>query len=260
MRKKLLGLLLITSLTMTTLTGCGSGSGDELESKSKAELIEMYNTLATNYDSLNAQFSDYRALNDGMQSENEVTAAISITGDGTGRFTFNSVDSKIIFPTAFQYPGSTATSGDGQVDIVNNISITPSSNWICKINGSTLELENTSSNISGTIKIGQQNYLYTAEELKTDVLSAWFEGLPQSQVNYTYIYVNNQPYGVQATTPTTIDSEDAYLRCGMLASDNYCITYVFVYRGSQSTDKDESITNLLNSIKILDQGIIVEQN
>ena len=260
MKRKLISVICTITLFSSLLTGCAEK--DPLNSYSKKEIIEMYNNLASNYDSLNAEYSDYKALTAGIQSENEVSSAISITGDGTGRFTFNSVDSKIIFPTTFQYPGSTATSGDGKVNIVNNVDITPTSNWICKINGSTLELENISSNISGTIKVGEQTFIYDAEQLKTDVLSAWFEGLPPSQVTYSYIYIDGKPWGVQATTPTTIDSEDAYLRCGMLASETggLCVTYVFVYRGSQNSDKDESITNLLNSMSLEGKTILVEQN
>jgi hypothetical protein len=260
MRKKLISLVLVSIMALTSLTACGSGEKDPLSEYSKDQLIDMYNNLTSMYDSLNTEYNDYKTLTAGIQSESDITSAISITGDGTGRFTFNSVDSKIIFPTTFQYPGSTATSGDGKVNIVNNVTVTPSSNWVCKLNGSTLELENTSSNISGTVKVGQQSYVYSADELKTDVISAWFEGLPPSQVNYSYIYINNQAVGIQATTPTTIDSEDAYLRCGMLATEAYCVTYVFVYRGTQSTDKDESVTNLLNTMTISNKSVLVEQN
>ena len=251
----------MVGITVTSLAGCGGNSDDPLSKMSKSELIEQCNSLQDRVIQLGDELDNLKRINAGIQSETEVTAAIDVTGDGTGRFTFNSIDSKIIFPVSFQYPNSTTVPGDGSVSIVNDVTITPTSNWISKLNGTTLELENTDSGISGTIKIGRQNYIFTSSDLKTQVLEQWFAELAPSQVNYTDITVAGQAYGIQATTPTTIDTEDAYLRCGMLATGNgYCATYVFVYRGKEDATKNESITNLLNSLKIGGSDIIVQLN
>lgn len=257
-RKKLAVGIMLTIMS-ASVTACSS---DGLESKSKKELIQMYSELESMYFSLGAEYDEYKSLTAGIQSETEVTSAISLTGDGTGRFTFNSVDSKIIFPVTFQYPGSMAAPGDGVINIVSGVNISPTANWICKLNGTTLEVENCDSGISGTIKVGKQEYVYDVAALKTDVIEPWFAKLPPAQVNYSNIYVNNQPFGVQATTPTTIDSEDAFLRCGMLASpsSDSCITYVFVYRGTVDSSKNESVQNLLNSITIGGNKVLVEIN
>lgn len=258
MKKKLLSLLLTVIVLVASLSGCGGSKEEKFKGKSKDELIQMYKDLENSYTSLNTDYSDLYTLYNGIQSENSPTPAIGITGDGTGRFTFNSVDSKIIFPTSFQYPDSTQTTANGKVNIVENITIQPGTNWIMKLNGTTLELEHTSG-ISGTVKIGNQQYIYSAEELQTQVLSQWFVGLPPSNITYSNISVGGSAYGSQAVTPTIIDSEDAYLRCGMLADGGYSITYVFVYRGNKDINKDESITTLLNSIQINGAEIIVEQ-
>jgi len=255
--KKAILTIMVLTITSSVFTGCGAE--DDISSKSKKELVQMYTELETKYYALGAEYDEYKSLTTGIQSETEVTSAISITGDGTGRFTFNSVDSKIIFPVTFQYPGSTAAPGDGVVNIVSGVNISPTANWICKLNGTTLELENPDSGVSGTIKIGKQEYVYDVEALKADVIEPWFAQLPPAQVNYSNVYVDSQPFGVQATTPTTIDSEDAFLRCGMVASSSgYCITYVFVYRGTSDSSKNESIQNLLNSITIGGSKLLVE--
>lgn len=259
MKKRLLGIICMISITITGLTGCGSD--DPLSKMSKSELIAQCHALQDQVISLGNEVDNLNRINQGIQSETEVTAAIDITGDGTGRFTFNSIDAKIIFPVSFQYPNSTTVPGDGYVNIVNDVMIKPTSNWICKLNGTTLELENTDSGISGTIKIGKQNYVFSSSDLKTQVIEQWFAELPPSQVNYTDITVQGQPYGIQATTPTMIDSEDAYLRCGMFATGNgYCVTYVFTYRGKEDATKNESVTNLLNSMTVAGSAIIVQLN
>ena len=65
-------------------------------------------------------------------------------------------------------------------------------------------------------------------------------------------------FGVQAVTPTMIDSENAVLRCGMVSYGDYAITYIFVYRGEQDVNKDESIMNVINTINIMGNNINVE--
>lgn len=240
-------------------TGCGNHSENPLyDGKSWDELVTMNEQSQQMYNELSKSYDDLSALFNGISNENSPTAAISVAGDGTNRLTFNSNDSRIIFPSSFEYPASEQATSTGSVSIIENATVTPGSNWISKLNGSTLEIEHTSG-ISGTIKVGMQKSIYTAEELKVDVLTPWFEGLPLSEVNYSEIAVDTVKSGCQATTPTLIDSEDAFLRCGMFAFKDLCVTYVFVYRGNQDATKDESITSLLNTFKLYGATTIVEQ-
>lgn len=259
MRKRLLSIMLVFSTLTIFLAGCGSNSDSEYASKSKAELIELLESYEATYSNLYYEFEEYKNTATSLDSEFEIGPAIQLTGDGTGRFTFKSYDSKIVFPSSFQYPGAESTPGNGTIDIASNVTITPSSNWIVRINGSTIELENTSSGISGTIKVGAQYFLYGADSLQSEVLSQWFQDIPASHIKYTNIYVSGQPYGCQAALQTTIDSEDAFLRCGMLGVNDMCITYIFVYRGQPDSDKDESITTLINTINICGSSVKAEQ-
>lgn len=254
--KRAISLGLATILSVGTLAGCG-GSDDPLSEYSKAEVIQMYRDLEYEKNDLQIQIDEMNAVLSALDEGQAPTAAISSTGDGTG-MTFNSYDAKIIFDPSFQYPGSQQVAASGSVNIVDNISITPGSNWAFKLNGSTLELSHTS-NISGTIKVGAVTELYNKELLQGDVLAPWFERVPQSGLVYNNIFLNDTMWGVQATTPTTIDSEDAFLRVGMLAFGDYSVVYVFVYRGLQDVNKDESIKSLLNSMVILGQNFSVEQ-
>lgn len=248
MKKKLVSITLIVALALTTLSGCGV-SDERFKGMSKNDIITQYQTLEAAYTEMTTKYSELETVLSGIQSEDAPTAAISITGDGTERLTFNSTDSKIIFPTAFQYPGSEQIAPSGSINIIKNISVSPASTWIFKLNGATLELEH-SSGISGTIKVGEIQSQYDVNSLQSEVLSPWFEGLPPSSINYKDIFIGQTKFGVQATTPTMIDSEDAFLRCGMLGYGTYSITYVFVYRGEQDITKDESIVNVINSIDI----------
>lgn len=254
--KKIVALGLVVSMTLGVVA-CGSSEKDPLTKVSKNELIEAYRELEEINANLTNNIEQRDQVIKAMQEVDAPTAAISSTGDGSGGMTFNSYDAKIIFPTSFQYPGSQQMSANGAIDIVNNVSITPGSNWTCKMNGSTLELEH-SSKISGTIKVGRITQLYDKSLLQADVLAPWLQELPRDQVVYNNIFLGNDMWGVQATTPTTIDSEDAFLRCGMLGYGEYSVVYVFVYRGLQDVNKDESITSILNTMTISGNPMIVE--
>ena len=258
--KKKLAAASALMVAIACLTGCGNHSDDPTyDGKSWEELVTMHKNLQITYDDLEVRYNDLDAMFQGLSNADSPTAAISVAGDGTNRLTFNSNDSRIIFPASFEYPGAETTTSTGSVSIVENASLIPGSNWISKINGSSLEIEHTSG-ISGTIKVGNQKSIYTAEELETTVLKPWFEGLPPSEISYSKIAVaGDNTKGCQAVTPTLIDSEDAYLRCGMFANKDLCVTYVFVYRGSQDVTKDESITSLMNTFKIYGADVIVEQ-
>lgn len=259
MKKKLLSISLVGVLVLSTLTGCGS-TGDELKDEinkmSKSQLREGYYNLYQNYEQLTQDYTDLETVLHGIQNEEAPSAAIGITGDGTGRYTFNSTDSKIIFPVTFMYPEAEQVAPNGSISIVKDVSVGVNSNWIYKLTGSALELEN-SSGISGTIKVSKINYNYSSDEIQNEVLAPWFEELPPSELKYTKIFINNTDYGVQAKTPTMIDSEDAYLTCGMVGFGNYAITYIFVYRGQQDPNKDEAILATVKSITIGGNSLLI---
>jgi hypothetical protein len=252
MKKKLISIIVATTIVASLLTGCESSSQEkdpnDLTTYSKEDLIASINSYTNYINVLESNYSELNTMYQALTTEEQPTAAVSMTGDGTNRLTFNSVDSKIIFPTSFQYPNSTTIQSNGSINIVDNVQISTTSNWITKLNGTTLELEH-SSGISGTIKITGISEQYDVSALKDEVLSQWFTSLPESSVIYKNIYFDGVQCGVQATTSTMIDSENAYLRCGMAATGDYAVTYIFVYRGTQDSTKDECVTNLLNTIK-----------
>lgn len=257
MKKRIISILLTTTLVSSLLVGCGKEQDPMMQMK-KEEIIEAYHTLEIEKQQLDVQYSDLQQMYYGIQSEESPTAAISITGDGSNRLTFNSVDSKIIFPSSFNYPGAEQSVADGSLSIVNGVTVKTGSNWISKLNGTSLEVEH-STGISGTIKVGKIPAVYPAASLQSDIISPWLESLPQPTIKYTNIFSGGNQIGCQASTPTLIDSEDAYMICGMMAMGQYSVVYTFVYRGNEDLSKNESISTILNSITILGSNVSVEQ-
>jgi len=249
MKRRLVNTIIISLLTASTFVGCGNKEG--LEQYSKSELIEAYETLSTGYDELMAEKNNIETLYNALTVDTLPTAAIGYVGDATGAITFNSRDAKIIFPSTFQYPGAQQIKANNNIMISDGIFVAPGTNWIVKLNGTTLEMEH-SNGISGIIKIGQADIVFDSNQLRDEVLAPWFTEISNSKITYSDLFTSDSSIaiGVDATVPILIDSEDAFLRCGMAAINGKTVTYIFTYRSQQDMNKDESIINVINSIQV----------
>lgn len=257
MSKKVIGALALVAVIMT-MSGCKKDNDPVYGDKSKEEVIEMLENVQSQLNSVQKKYDSLMTIYEGIQADQKPTAAISMTGDGTNRYTFNSIDNEIVFIKPFEYPGAEFVPSNGSISIVPNVIIQPSANWVSKIGSCSLELEHING-ISGTIKVAKQNYLFSSEQLQSGAFKEFFEGLPASNITYSDIAVSGVKLGSQAVTPTLIDSGDAYIRCGMFGIDNKCVVYTFAYKGEKDAAKDEAITSLLNTITINGNKVIVEQ-
>lgn len=257
--KKKIALFMCVLAALMSLSGCKKQDDDPIYGgMSREEIIEMCNNLTQQLDVAQEEYNSLFEMYNGIQSESKPTSAISITGDGTNRYTFNSIDGKIVFPKEFKYPGAEFTPGNGSMSIVQGIGIEPSANWVVRANGSKMEFEHASG-ISGTINVATQSYIYSASQLQEDVFPLWFSELPAASITYTDISVGSARLGCQAVSPTLIDGEMAYIRCGMFASSDRCVVYTFAYKGDKDITKDEAITSLLNTITVNGLAVIIEQ-
>lgn len=257
MKNNLIKVLTITLIIATLFTGCKKEDDESYESMSKDELISEINNLLDERNSLLVENSKYKSTLNSIDSFKSSAPAISAMKDGSGNLTFTTYDSTMIFPSSFAYPETCEISGNSSISIVPNITIVPTDNWICKLNGATLQLEHTTG-ISGTVKVGQISKLYDKEKLQSDVMSPWFSGITSGSVMYSNIFMKGISWGTQAQTKIFIDEEPAYLKCGMIGFGNYSVIYTFVYRGEQDQTKDESVDLLINSLNILGQDVTVD--
>lgn len=255
---------MMATLTAVSLVGCGkedpnkSDKYPELNGATRDEIIDKLMEYNTANGELEQKVNDLTvSLNALSESQSSVPSeVISSVGDGTNRMTFNTIDSKIIFPDSFAYPGSTAPNGDTYVTI-SGVKMKFNSNWIVKMNGNSVELQ-YDDGIVGTIKVSESTMVMHYDLILNDVMKPWFEGLPNPQATYQKIRLNNEDdgSGVHAETPTTIDSDTAYLHCGMIHNDpdNKVVLYVFTYRNASGSDtaKNDIIKNVISSIEFSD--------
>lgn len=241
-------LSLTAALAIGTLSGCGKKDKDELLSLKKEEIVAMYRDLESANNDQILRIDELETMLKGIQDEEAPTSAISVMGDGTGRLTFNSFKNQIILPAELAYPESTQISSTGSISIVENVSLSPGNNWLVKMGNSQAELEH-SNGISAIFKVGSVRNLYDKNKLQEDVLSPFLKELPPDTVVYNNIFINDVMWGVQATTGTFIDSEQANLRIGVIGFAERSMVYMFCYRGEKDELKEEAITSLLNTMK-----------
>lgn len=259
MIKRILSVGLVLCLTASMLVACGKEETTEktFEEMDKKELIAKANELQTDYNNSLLKAADLQATLDSINAYDSSQPAIFAMNDEANNLTFNSYDAKMIFPEAFKYPDAIETAGTSNIEIAPNISFQTNGNWVVKLNGATVELEHVSG-INAMFKVGEIYQLIPNETLKETVIKPWFSQITTQNVKYSDIFLNGVAWGTQAQTSIFIDTEPAYMRCGMLGFGNYSLTYVFVYRGEQDANKDESIKSILNTVKVSSQPLTVD--
>lgn len=242
--------------SLLVLSACSKGTGDPLEKYGKSELVTMLNNAYDAIAEKDVTIAEQKELLEGVKSEVVVKSGISHMEDGTNRLTFNSIDGKITFPSAFEYPESTQSPNTSSINITTNLTISPTSNWLVKVDGTTLELEHTNG-IEGLIKAGDIKNAIPNDSFQ-EIFTKFFEEFPPEKIVYSKLFLGEQWWGLQAMTPTRIDGEEAYIRCGMVGFSRQCFTYMFLYRGEQNNFNDETILNLIKTIKLYGQELRVE--
>ncbi len=262
--KKALAVGMVAVITSVSLAGCGkedpnkSTKYPQLDGTSRDELIDKLMEYNTKNSELQTEVDNLQAALNGLTESQSSTPSevISSVGDGTNRMTFNTIDSKIIFPESFAYPSSVAPKGDTYINVAG-VKMKFNSNWVVKMNGNCVEVQ-YDDGIVGTIKVSDSTMILHYDAILNDVMKPWFEGLPNPQATYKKITLNSEDVGsgVHAETPTTIDSDTAYLHCGMIHNDpnDKTVTYVFVYRNASGSDvaKNDIIKNVISSIEFSD--------
>lgn len=251
--------LIVMVVIVVMLVGCKDDSGDPLLGESKETLVGMINKLNSDVVSLTEDISELETKLTEIQEEKGPTPGIQVIDEITGKKTFTTVNDTIAFPTEFKYPGSVQAPNTSSLNITEAVKIVPTNNWICQINGTTLEL-NHSSGITGIIKVGtldREAQKTKVEDLES-YMSTFFSELPAGTIQYSRLYLKDTWFGLDATNNTSIDSNPAMIRCGILGYGEVSIQYTFVYSGERDAAKDEVILSLIKSMQVWNVELSVE--
>lgn len=239
MNKSILKIVLL--IIIICLSGCGGVSKSDLEFENN-QLNAEISTLKTEVDKLN---STLKALS----SDGSVKPAVSNINAKSDKQTFNKLADKVVFTTPLEYPDSSQAPNNAKFSLSNNVSVTPTNNWLMVSDGTSLEM-NHPAGIHGVIRVVKiQKQL--KNELLEERLQEFIKQFPKdSSISYGDIFLDNYCSGKYADTMTTVDGKKAIIRVGMVGAANTGALYAFYYDGEQDKIKDELIDNIIKSIDI----------
>ena len=280
MKRKLVALLMIGVVVMS-VGGCGKTSDENVspyDGMSKSELKQICEERDAEIVEVTQSYNELQeaVTGAGLISSNE--PVITDIGDGTGRMTFNTIDGQVEFKSTLEYPNSYEPANTSGVMLSKNMTCKPYENWLIQQVGCTTEMYHTSGVnckiVVGTLEGSDKYYTLTEDEkwegvqatqitpnsVKERTLEPWLKELANvGDIRYKHIYLNNNILGVHAETTTMVDSQEAHIIVGMLnTGGNESCTYLFLYTGEYDTLKEEYINNLISSIQIGGERILVE--
>lgn len=253
--------VVLVQCLLFSLQGCGKGDNeDPYYDFSKDELVSMLHGYETTISTLNTELAEKTTLLQGIQSQTEPTTAIQTMTDGTGRLTFNEFsDGTVVFPNELQYPDSEVQTTNNRVFITDNVCFKPGESWNIMLNGNKVELENSDLGIGAQIQVGYRDGDYLVVDYIQDyMMDNFFVGWPPENITYQVIMNGETKTGVDAYTHTFIDSQDAWVRIGMLCYGNSTVTYTACYIGNESSVANKAIKDLIEQIEIGGTNVQIE--
>ncbi len=244
--KKILELGMILVL-MITMVACGKDTGPTKEDLQR-ENSAMLSLLKENEDKIKSLEDTLKALS------GEVNTAIGYMDGGAGKQSFYTINDKVIFPVPFEYKGTTQAPNTAGLSITQNVVVSPSNNWLIKINGTTGEFYHPS-NITGVIRVGNIQQAIHADKVQEEVFKPFIDSIPHGNVVYGKLFLDSNCWGNHATIITTVNEKNAVLKAGALGIGNISITYMFYYDGDRDSTKDELIDNLVKTMKVNSQQL-----
>lgn len=256
--KRILALILVM-ISMVSLVGCGGKDRDPLMSESKETLVEMINRASEDEVYYVEKIEELEERIRGQVSSSPVTSGIGEIGAGI-ELTFKTIDSKIIFPTEFNFPGSEQAPSTSSLNVSEAVKIRPTSNWTFKVTGTGVELSHNSgiTCVMTTGKLDSGKYVERSV-IEEHLLDNFFSELPPSKVAFSSLHIDDAIFGVDSVCSTTIDEGPAMLRCGMLAYGELTFHYFFVYLGERDVAKDEVILSLMRTVTIWDNELSISE-
>lgn len=244
--KRIVTTALVSVMLATSLTACGDPEGY----KKQIEELKLENEgLYTQIDSLNALLGGMQITEQALQ-----TSLQSIEGKEVPEFV--TIENAINFPNTLHYPESTEDINNSNVMVGSRYQYSPSSNWLVRVNGTTLEL-NHPAKIWGKIKAFTSQTEILEEEMKAN-LQSFFTGFPATNIEYRRIYIDERISGMIATAPITVDGKKHVVTVGFAIRSELGQLYMFNYEDNESGVQQELIDLLIASGMYSSSKLILE--
>ncbi len=251
--KKILAVILVLGISLM-ITSCGSQGNTDTNYAEQVANLQRENALMAEI--IKEDEEKIKSLEDTIAAltGGEVRAAITSIEKGSNVKTFNSINGATWFITPFEYKGSTLAPSTSKLYITDKVMLVPSSNWIIKMQGSSVEF-NHHSGIIGIIKVGTIEEVIPPEQIQGSIFQPFINNIPSDKVVYGDIFINERCWGKYANINTTIDAQPATLKAGAIGYGGISVTYMFGYDTEYDATKNELIDTLLKTLKINNQDI-----
>jgi hypothetical protein len=257
--KKVIALVLSISM-LASLTACTKTDENEdpLMSEEKETLVSTIRNYETTIESLDTQLKEANNKLVGVYGEDTTKPAISqFESDDSGRYTLNSNEGVVEFPSSLSYPNSEQSSNVTTLDLGGYMKMKPTSSWEVILDGTCIKLYHGTYDIVGVVQVGKTSDTATMDDVH-EALTTFFDSLPPANVSTSMIYCNGNQVGWDGVIESYVDEKDAMIRAGLLGFSGYNMSYVFEYEGEYDSAKAEVIYSLLQSIELNNNGIKLE--
>lgn len=241
-------LVIIMSATMVfLLSGC-----------TQASMRKEIKGLEEQVASLKSQNEKLQVEKDGLTVTEESVESSLSTVEGETVPSFKKIDGLIKFPNKMTVPNGTTDVNTSVVRVGSIFEFSPTSNWLIKQDGSTVEF-NHPSKIWGKIQsvMVEEDYTDESFDMKGHV-QQFFDGFPKTNISYQRIYLTESVVGMLGTAKIKVDDEDYVVTAGYMAPSEYGAIFLFAYKDDKSGVQKELIESLLTSGKYGEENLQVE--
>ena len=233
--------------------GLSACSGDELE-ETKVALA----TVQQETSDLQAQVADLTTKlqdQEGIDTESETSIASYDTEANVENV--GDVSTRVRVDGLLEYSGSYQAPNTSSINLLDTASISPSSNWSIRLEGTTSYYSHPSG-VVGVIKMSNIESEIDSYYYQEDLIDPFLNALPHTGSKTSRIYVDTKYAGLATETSTTTNEEPAILKFGVFGKGTTACVYCFYYDGKKDATKSELVDTLIKSMYVEKRQVKVE--
>lgn len=244
-RLAILSALLCVSVSMV-------GCGDKTISSQRKEIKNLKATIESQKATINQLNKDIEGL--GITEVQHDSSLKEVEGSKVP--IFETIDGKIVFPTRLDMPNASEAANNSNVLVGDKYKFKPSTNWVMRLQGSTLELSHPSK-VWGNLKA-----ISIAEPLPKDTLKQLLQGFykdfPGTTITYRDIFIDGRNAGMLSRAPITVDDKPFVVNAGVIQKGEYAMLILFAQEEDGSGVQQELVDLLISSGHYGDYKISLE--
>lgn len=221
--------LVILGVCLTVgVSGCG-------KKEEEVDYSKLYVQAMNENEGYKSQIEGYKLALASFDSKYENDLDLSrYTVLDTGERSFTRFNDKVYFDGDINFKSTDALSNDSRLNLISNISISPSDSWLIQTSTSNTELYNTNG-IYGQMKIYKVYNTVASEFIYDNYVKEFMENNQFPNLNQQTLFIGSSKSGVEVTSKV-------HLKDNTLGSDKRMIKNDAIYN-SEELESMQSIAN-----------------